>query len=406
MSARSRPRTNHNQDTDEERRLWKEIKDKARDVDDMVNKSNTLGTQILEAESTQAALIEDNKPTDATLDDKLEKLYRENLKLCEEVQHILEGSSHDMPLLDSIKILAGLREASEESALAALAVSQSTHRSASSKNARPNKKSAGSLKASASTPAIDDDETPTTAAPSPRIHLSANSRHNKTSEQTQQQPASKPSRASSLIPTRETSVKLEEGAETPHSTTTSTTPTASTKNPAPADPPPTTAPQAATTTTATTTSTRPPRLSLKLNEIVFHRHKDPSAEGEGILCRVTSVIGEGKQRRYEIQDVDASSPNQPPPMRASVANLMQIPQTNRGLGDLAKGRQVLAQYPDTTTFYRAEVSVGWSSGVLEAAAGGEGEGEEGRKGLVRLRFEGETEDILSEVERRFVLTEK
>ena len=27
-------------------------------------------------------------------------------------------------------------------------------------------------------------------------------------------------------------------------------------------------------------------------------------DGEGILCRVTSVIGEGKQRRYEVQDAD------------------------------------------------------------------------------------------------------
>lgn len=36
MSGRSRGRANPNQDADEERRLWKEIKDKAKDVDDMV----------------------------------------------------------------------------------------------------------------------------------------------------------------------------------------------------------------------------------------------------------------------------------------------------------------------------------------------------------------------------------
>jgi SAGA-associated factor 29 len=37
-------------------------------------------------------------------------------------------------------------------------------------------------------------------------------------------------------------------------------------------------------------------------------YRDPkkrtNTEGEGILCRVTSVIGEGKQRRYEIIDAD------------------------------------------------------------------------------------------------------
>ena len=36
MSARNRGRANPNQDADEERRLWKEIKDKAKDVDSMV----------------------------------------------------------------------------------------------------------------------------------------------------------------------------------------------------------------------------------------------------------------------------------------------------------------------------------------------------------------------------------
>lgn len=36
MSARSRGRQNPNQDADEERRLWKEVKDKAKDVDTMV----------------------------------------------------------------------------------------------------------------------------------------------------------------------------------------------------------------------------------------------------------------------------------------------------------------------------------------------------------------------------------
>jgi SAGA-associated factor 29 len=35
MASRSRGRGNPNQDADEERRLWKEIKDKASDVDSM-----------------------------------------------------------------------------------------------------------------------------------------------------------------------------------------------------------------------------------------------------------------------------------------------------------------------------------------------------------------------------------
>ena len=50
-----------------------------------------------------------------TLDDRLESLYRENVKISEDVSHIIDGKSDEMSLLDSIKILAGLREASEES---------------------------------------------------------------------------------------------------------------------------------------------------------------------------------------------------------------------------------------------------------------------------------------------------
>lgn len=42
MSGRSRGRANPNQDADEERRLWKEITDKAKDVDAMVVSSDKL----------------------------------------------------------------------------------------------------------------------------------------------------------------------------------------------------------------------------------------------------------------------------------------------------------------------------------------------------------------------------
>ena len=49
------------------------------------------------------------------LDERLESLYRENVKLSEDISHIVDGNSDEMSLLDSIKVLAGLREASEES---------------------------------------------------------------------------------------------------------------------------------------------------------------------------------------------------------------------------------------------------------------------------------------------------
>lgn len=145
------------------------------------------------------------------------------------------------------------------------------------------------------------------------------------------------------------------------------------------------------------------RLSVG-TEVVYRNNKSRSVEGEGILCRVTSVIGEGKQRRYEIIDSDPDPPVPAQPYRASVNHLVAIPplSSNSTLPDLKIGRQVLALYPGTTTFYKAEVVAAWS-GKKDA----EEDGKEMSEKLVRLRFEGEDEaDREMSVERRFVLPEK
>ena len=304
------------------------------------------------------------------MDERLEKLYRENLKITEEVQHIIEGKSNDNNLLDSLKILAALREASEEQASQPQVPAQ---RAASGKN-RVTKKGGGSKVAAA--PSTESTEE-VAAAPSPRISLS--SRLNAAKE--------KPSRAGSVSATRETSVKLEDGTESVASSADGVASTA-------------TGPSAANSKGSISASRGSNRLVLTKGEVVFCRH-NPSAfsatkdvpEGEGILCRVTAVIGEGKQRRYEVQDADPSNPP-PPPQRASVAQLIQIPESNKGLIDLPKGKHVLAEYPDTTTFYKAELSENW-----KAKDAGDGKGE-----FVKLNFQ--DDEQAREVERRFVLTDK
>ena len=324
-------------------------------------------------------MLDANKPSNAALDERLEKLYRENLKRCEEVQHILEGKSNDMNLLDSLNILAGLREASEESLAAQMqAVQGQRERGGNSKLSRAPKKAGSKSQASVPptvAPSTEDAGEETSAAPSPRIHLSGQASRLGAKE-------GKVSRANSIPATRETSVKIEDGAESVGSSadggSTAAGPTGS---------------------KGSSSGSRPTnRLVLRKNEIVFCRH-DPKAydpkkgeapEGEGILCRVTAVIGEGKQRRYEVQDADEQGAS--PPQRASVAQLIQIPDSNRGLSDLAKGRSVLAQYPDTTTFYKAEVSDAWRNKDM-----GTEKGE-----LVRLNFQ--DDELPREVERRFVLT--
>jgi SAGA-associated factor 29 len=119
---------------------------------------------------------------------------------------------------------------------------------------------------------------------------------------------------------------------------------------------------------------------------------------------VTSVIGEGKQRRYEIIDSDPDPPQPAQPYRASVNHLVAIPPPtiNTALPDLKTGKQVLALYPGTTTFYKAEVVAPWT-GKLEIKEEGKDEAEN----PVRLRFEGEDEaDREMNVERRYVLPDK
>jgi SAGA-associated factor 29 len=80
------------------------------------------------------------------------------------------------------------------------------------------------------------------------------------------------------------------------------------------------------------------------------------------------------------------------PYRASLAQMTAIPASNEGLQDMAPKRTVLAMYPGTTTFYRAEVVAGRTRDQTP--------------GVVRLRFEGEDEkDKEMEVERRYVLSD-
>ncbi|KAK5170188.1 uncharacterized protein LTR77_004774 [Saxophila tyrrhenica] len=375
MSVRNRARGNvSNDDDDQMRRLWENIKEKSRDVARQEARSNELGYEIIEVEDQQAQAVASDKPPSTALDERLEKLYREKIKLSEEIQNIVQGNPEGMNLLDSIKVLAALRETSESSAAQSLPTNPPPQRNASSKLSRPNKRTASGKPTSASTIttslAPDDMDLDTPAAPSPKIHLNPGSRLSK----------NQPSRAASVSATREASVKLEDGAE---SVASSTDGIASS-----------TGAVAGSKTSLGGSSRTTNRLVLTKGEVVFCRHSHiiptgPDAtEGEGILCRVTAVIGEGKQRRYEVQDADTQG-EPPPPQRASVSQLIQIPPQNSGLPELAKGRNVLAQYPDTTTFYRAE--------VVEAWRGGPGE-------EVKLKFE--DDEVPRPVERRFVLTEK
>lgn len=112
-------------------------------------------------------------------------------------------------------------------------------------------------------------------------------------------------------------------------------------------------------------------------------------EAEWIQGVVVKVIGEGKSRRYDVQDPEPDEVTKKPGAvyRTSAASMVPIPSLGAPLPEYPKGKAVLARYPDTTTFYRAEV-VGMNR----------------ENGNVVLRFEGEEDAATTwEVDRRFVL---
>lgn len=115
-------------------------------------------------------------------------------------------------------------------------------------------------------------------------------------------------------------------------------------------------------------------------------HTRPTAEEEWIQCEVTRVYNDGV--RYEVRDPEPDENGSPgQSYKAAPRDLLPIVQTaGVALPPYPVGAQVLARYPETTTFYRAEVM-----GTK-------------RDGKCRLKFEGEEEENKEqEVERRVVL---
>jgi SAGA-associated factor 29 len=122
-------------------------------------------------------------------------------------------------------------------------------------------------------------------------------------------------------------------------------------------------------------------------EVAFRPKATGAEEPEWIQGVVVKIIGEGKSRRYDVQDPEPDEVTKKPGQvyRTSASSMVTIPPLGQHLADYPKGKAVLARYPDTTTFYRAEV-VGMNGS------------------MVNLKFEGEEDaQVTMEVDRRFVL---
>lgn len=148
------------------------------------------------------------------------------------------------------------------------------------------------------------------------------------------------------------------------------------------------------TTEAGEPSSNPSRtkITFALGAEVAFKPKIPNQteEHDWIQGIVVKVIGEGKSRRYDVQDPFPDDLSRDGKIyRSSASSMVPIPPVGTPLGPYELGKQVLALYPETTTFYRAEVKA-----LLENGS------------KVQLLFEDEAQGTLKVVDRRFVLDHK
>lgn len=120
--------------------------------------------------------------------------------------------------------------------------------------------------------------------------------------------------------------------------------------------------------------------------VAFKQPRTKNSDGEWIQCNIVRIFGEGPKARCEVQDPEPDENGLPgQTYKTTLASLIPIPRDNTSLPQHSKGTHVLARYPETTTFYKAEVMGS-------------------KRDICMLRFEGEEEiEKLTEVERRLVL---
>ncbi len=132
------------------------------------------------------------------------------------------------------------------------------------------------------------------------------------------------------------------------------------------------------------------KIIFSKGDAVAFKSKAGATEGmaDWIMGEVAQVIGEGKNRRYKVLDIEPDDHSKQKEYRTSASNMISITPESQAstLEDWKKGQIVLALYPNTTTFYKAEVH------SMDGA------------GKVNLKFEGENDSTtLQQVERRFVI---
>ncbi|KAI0454958.1 hypothetical protein F5B21DRAFT_473224 [Xylaria acuta] len=135
-------------------------------------------------------------------------------------------------------------------------------------------------------------------------------------------------------------------------------------------------------------SIRTKQIFAKDDEVAFKPKPTGNEQTDWILGIVQEVRGDGKARRYRVLDADfdENQNHHQKDFRTSASSMILIPKEGTVLPPLEEGRVVLALYPNTTTFYKAEVM-----------------GMDGSE-KVNLKFEGEeSSNTMQAVTRRHVV---
>lgn len=130
-------------------------------------------------------------------------------------------------------------------------------------------------------------------------------------------------------------------------------------------------------------------------EVAFKRkntvERASDSQYDWIQGIVVKVIGDGKSRRYDVQDPFPDDVNKGAGeiYRSSASSMVPVPPLGSHLADYEEGRRVLALYPTTSTFYSAEVKKTIDGGAK-----------------VELLFDEEDSGEPRSMDRRFVLDYK
>ncbi|GLB10500.1 SAGA HAT/Core module component [Aspergillus tubingensis] len=308
----------------EETDMWNKILQDLRKAKEKNDKQKTLADQI--AALNEKIGKEGGKPS-LSEHDQLDSLYRQMSKLCDDERAILQDEPSDV--IKNLGLLTALRQASEAEA--------PQNRAATFSKSR---KKRNELDGSAT-----DSPGPSTTALPDKAGRTKGGVQRSTSVSSTQVRDSRDIRDSGVY------VKVEEGTEG----------------------------------TKGTLAERSGHLVVGAEVVFKHNKNKQGVEGEGIQCIIKGISGDGVKKRYDVQDPEPNeNGEQGAVYKTTAASLIPIPQMGSALPSFPVGKQVLARYPDTTTFYRAEVMGS-------------------KKDVYRLKFEGEEDDKEMEVDRRFVL---